>query len=99
MSAVIHDWKGWHARTHGRDWQNGYFDHRIRSDREFDLKANYIRENPVVQRLCASAQEWPWVCEPLAEEVGGHICVSAFPNSNSQHKHAGTGTCPPTANL
>ena len=40
MSRVMHDWKSWHKRTHGIEWQDGYFDHRIRSEKEFELKAH-----------------------------------------------------------
>ncbi len=78
MSAVIHDWKAWHKRTHGIAWQDGYFDHRLRDDREFELKAHYIRQNPVVKGLCSRAEDWPWVREPLIEEVGGRVPAPAF---------------------
>ncbi|MBI5766666.1 MAG: transposase [Verrucomicrobia bacterium] len=78
MSAVMHDWKAWHKRTHRIEWQDGYFDHRIRNDHEFELKANYIRRNPVVKGLCVRAEDWPWICEPLAEEVGGRVPAPAL---------------------
>jgi putative transposase len=96
MSAVLHDWKGWHKRTHDVEWQDSYFDHRIRNDHEFELKADYIRQNPVVKQLCARAEDWPWFCEPLAEEVGGRVPAPAFETLIRDSKHAGTGTCPPT---
>ena len=32
MSEVIRDWKRFHTRTHRVMWQEGYFDHRLRSD-------------------------------------------------------------------
>ena len=78
MSRVVHDWKSWHKRTHGIEWQDGYFDHRIRSENEFELKAHYIRRNPVVKGLCARAEDWPWVCEPHADEAGGRVPAPAF---------------------
>jgi putative transposase len=68
MSRVVHDWKRWHTRQHAVSWQDGYFDHRIRSDREFELKARYVRQNPVVKKLCAQAEDWPWLCEPDRDE-------------------------------
>ena len=97
MSTVLHDWKSWHKRTHGVQWQDGFFDHRIRNDHEFDLKARYIRQNPVVKKLCSRAEDWPWLCEPLAEEVGGRVPAPAFEATESiRTNSAGAGTCPPT---
>jgi putative transposase len=68
MSRVIGDWKHYHTTQHGIDWQDGYFDHRIRSEHEFERKADYIRRNPVVKKLCARPEDWLWVCEPAASE-------------------------------
>ncbi len=79
MSAVVHDWKSWHKRTHDVEWQDGCFDHRIRDDHQFELKAHYLRQNPVVKNLCANAEDWPWFCEPHASEVGGHVPAPAPP--------------------
>jgi putative transposase len=67
MSRVMHDWKRWHTRRHAVAWQDGYFDHRIRSDHEFELKALYVRRNPVIKELCVQAEDWPWFCEPARE--------------------------------
>jgi len=61
MSKTISAWKGYHARQTGVAWQANYFDHRIRSAAEFELKAAYIRNNPVVKGLCPEAADWPWV--------------------------------------
>jgi len=32
MSEVIRDWKRFYTRTYRVMWQEGYFDHRLRSD-------------------------------------------------------------------
>ena len=69
MSRVVHDWKRWQTRQHAVNWQDGYFDHRIRGDREFGLKVHYVRQNPVVKELCARAEDWPWFCEPAHENA------------------------------
>jgi putative transposase len=53
MSGVVGDWKRFQQRESAVRWQEGYFDHRIRNDREFEEKAAYIRRNPVVKGLCA----------------------------------------------
>jgi putative transposase len=63
ISRVIGDWKHFHARKHGVIWQEGYSDHRLRDDErgaQLSAKMNYIRQNPVVAGLCASADKWPW---------------------------------------
>lgn len=63
MSCVIGAWKSWHARRNAVAWQDNYFDHRIRNDREFQLKSAYIRENPVAKGLCEHAADWPWIVD------------------------------------
>ena len=50
MSAVVGDWKRWHASRHGVRWQEGYFDHRLREDErgeQLQGQADYILNNPV----------------------------------------------------
>jgi len=63
MSRTIKDWKSFHARCSGVSWQDGYFDHRIRSPKELDVKYDYIRQNPVVKGLCVKAEDWPLMIE------------------------------------
>ena len=60
MSKVIGAWKHYHVTQLGVCWQQGSFDHRIRSDESIDEKALYIRANPVVVGLCEKALDWPW---------------------------------------
>jgi len=64
MAIVIGRWKAWQKRTLGVEWQENFFDHRIRNDRELVLKETYIRQNPVVKGLCAQPTDWPWILEP-----------------------------------
>ncbi len=63
MTAVVGRWKAWQARSLGLLWQDNFFDHRIRSPRELQLKAEYIRQNPVVKGLCQNTADWPWVID------------------------------------
>ena len=71
MSRVVGDWKHYHACRHGVNWQEGYFDHRLRNDvDEFDAKYAYIRANPVVKGLCAQPADWPWWTAPLRAPLG-----------------------------
>ncbi len=78
MSNVVRAWKSWHTRTHHLAWQGGYFDHRLRAGHEFELKAHYIRQNPVVKGLCPRTEDWPWQCEPHTEQAGGRVPAPAF---------------------
>ena len=64
MSLTIKNWKRGSARFQGIKWQEGYFDHRLRSQKEYSEKWSYIRQNPVVKNLCLCAEEWPWWWSP-----------------------------------
>ena len=48
------------SRRIGRVWQEGFFDHVLRSDESYSQKWNYVRENPVRAGLVKSAEEWPY---------------------------------------
>ena len=71
MSQVIGDWKRYQARKLKIEWQDGYFDHRLRREESYSEKAAYIRDNPVVKELCSDAEEWKW-----------SIAAETFPASN-----------------
>ena len=60
MSETIRNWKRLAARKAGIEWQRNYFDHRIRRDEGLDLKADYVRQNPVRAGLISSAKDWPF---------------------------------------
>ncbi|NWK56525.1 transposase [Verrucomicrobiaceae bacterium N1E253] len=60
MSEVIKDWKRWIARTLNIKWQDGYFDHRLRSQDSLIQKRSYILDNPVRAGLCDKAEDWPF---------------------------------------
>ena len=69
ISSVVGDWKRFHSRQNGVIWQEGYFDHRLRSDErgeQLSAKMNYIRQNPVAAGLSAEAENWPWIIDPFA---------------------------------
>ncbi len=54
------DWKRFTAKQTGAIWQRDFFEHRIRNDENWELKAGYIRENPVRKGLIARAEDWRW---------------------------------------
>lgn len=66
MSRTIGAWKSWHGRNSGVEWQDNYFDHRIRNEAELQLKAVYIRNNPVANGRCARPEDWAWVVDAAA---------------------------------
>ena len=43
-----------------RIWQEGCFDHVLRSDESYAEKWMYVRENPVRAGLVKSWEEWPY---------------------------------------
>jgi putative transposase len=64
LSETIRTWKRATARIHRVAWQENYFDHRLRNDREANEKWAYILRNPVAKGLCHSEEEWPHVWRP-----------------------------------
>ena len=62
-SEVLRNWKSFTARTLGVTWQRNFFEHRIRNPGELELKADYIRQNPVRKGLIADARKWPYSLE------------------------------------
>ena len=67
LGTVIGKWKEWTAkhlsRRHGHPaqlWQDGFFDHVLRSDESYDEKWNYVRQNPVRAGLAATPEEWSY---------------------------------------
>ncbi len=47
-------------------WQEGFFDHLLRSSESYSEKGEYVRINPVRANLCATPEEWPYQGEILA---------------------------------
>ena len=48
------------SRAEGQIWEEGCFDHVLRSDESYSQKWNYVRENPVRAGLVKSAADWPY---------------------------------------
>jgi len=46
-----------HQKPH---WQEGFFDHLLRSSESYDQKWEYVRQNPVRKGLCAEPEDWPY---------------------------------------
>jgi putative transposase len=41
-------------------WQSGFQEHTIRNPRDYEIKAQYIRMNPVEAKLVTKPEEWPY---------------------------------------
>jgi REP element-mobilizing transposase RayT len=63
MTGAVGDWKRYTNRACAVEWQREFFDHRIRNDESWELKAAYIRENPVRKGVVSRVEHWPWVFE------------------------------------
>ena len=86
MSRVIGDWKKWHHVRHGVQWQENFFDHRLRRDESLEEKALYIRRNPVVKGLCSTPEEWPWFLDNAAvrRALGGTRAPARVFSANAE---------------
>ena len=52
----------------GSVWQEGFFDHVMRSSESYAEKWAYVRENPARKGLVEKADEWPYAGEIVAIE-------------------------------
>jgi putative transposase len=50
---------GW-SKDYGQIWQEGFFDHILRSDESMNAKWDYIEQNPVRAGLVKRAADWPY---------------------------------------
>ncbi len=41
-------------------WQEGFFDHLLRSAESYSEKWEYVRLNPVRAGLCKEPEQWPY---------------------------------------
>jgi REP element-mobilizing transposase RayT len=48
------------SRAKTQLWEEGFFDHVLRSDESYAQKWNYVRENPVRTGLVKSVEDWPY---------------------------------------
>jgi REP element-mobilizing transposase RayT len=48
------------SRAKGQIWEEGFFDHILRSNESYSQKWNYVCENPVRAGLVKSEVDWPY---------------------------------------
>jgi REP element-mobilizing transposase RayT len=51
-------------------WQEGFFDHVLRSSESYGQKWEYVRMNPVRAELCLTPDEWPYQGEIAPLQFG-----------------------------
>ena len=61
MEKIIRDWKRYVTKQTKVVWQNGFFEHRLRSRHSANEKWNYILNNPVRKGLVSDPRHWPYV--------------------------------------
>ena len=61
LKLVVRKWKEWTAKQIGLDWQDDFFEHRLRREESRRQKADYILANPVRAGLVSRPEEWPFV--------------------------------------
>jgi putative transposase len=49
------------AKEQGINWQNGFFDHVLRSNESYAEKWEYVRQNPVRAGLVKKPDDWPFL--------------------------------------
>lgn len=64
MEKTLKDWKRYVAKNAGVGWQDGFFEHRLRTRQSADEKWHYIMQNPVRKGLASVPEEWPFVWLP-----------------------------------
>ena len=67
LSDILHSWKSFTAHRinallgrKGRLWEEEFFDHLVRNERDFEKFVRYTEENPVAAGLCERPGDWPF---------------------------------------
>lgn len=63
IAQIISPWKAYLAKTVQLKWQEGFFEHRVRSQSSLEEKADYLRQNPVRAGLIQKPADWPYIWE------------------------------------
>ena len=46
------------VKTHGTSWQDGYYETRVKTAKQFNFVASYIEQNPVAKGFVESVEQW-----------------------------------------
>ena len=61
LRLLVSKWKEWTAKKLAIQWQQDFFEHRIRHDESRREKVDYILANPIRAGLASRPGEWPFV--------------------------------------
>ena len=74
LQRILHGWKSFAAKEAnkilvrtGEFWQEEYFDHLIRNERDFSHAVDYVLGNPAKARL----SNWNWISRTTTVEAMG----------------------------
>ena len=45
-------------KSQGTSWQDGFYDTRVKTSKQFTFVANYIEQNPFAKGLVENAEDW-----------------------------------------
>ena len=65
MRGIVGNWKRFLTTHEKTNWQDDFFDRRLRNRHEELETIDYILKNPVRQGLCERVETWPWVYRPV----------------------------------
>jgi REP element-mobilizing transposase RayT len=60
ISQIISPWKSYLKKSQRIQWQEGFFEHRIRNRTSLEAKEHYLRMNPVRANLRTAPEDWPY---------------------------------------
>ncbi|MFN7340844.1 MAG: REP-associated tyrosine transposase [Opitutia bacterium] len=69
MRRAVESLKRYLARQYGIHWQEGFFDHRIRSDKLIRETLVYMQMNPVRAGLVTDSKDWPYFWKDAKKAV------------------------------
>jgi REP element-mobilizing transposase RayT len=78
LSDIVGAWKSITSRrikkltgTMDAIWQADYWDRYIRDETHYHNAMSYVHHNPVLARLVAAAEDWPWSSASRRHAAGG----------------------------
>jgi REP element-mobilizing transposase RayT len=64
-------------KSHNTFWQDGYYDTRVRTAKQFAFVANYIEQNPVTKGLAGKSEKWHASSAKRTELITASLAVDA----------------------
>ena len=92
VRSIVKTWKGYQKKRLRIEWQEDYFEHRLRNVDEFIEKSHYIRMNPVRKGLVALPEEWPYIIDRTSESVESGVDGRAKPPAEPKDSEQSDGS-------